>query len=287
MEKFITSLLFSAGILFLFTSCESMISEVEVPSADPKIVVTGYLSPEDDTISISVRKSRPLYVQSQGWDDQFPYVNNATVTLSDGSNSVILPYYSQSACYKIPSSFMPIIQGKTYFLEVTTPEGHKATSSCTVPDGTVPDVEITSIDTISQYGSNFKVGLRFRDIPGNGNFYRIGVGKKINYEFYEESYFEEIGFERGENLISDKNKEDEYFYLKTYEIYQYDSNSSLLYISLLLTDENYYNYHRSIYSYEGDNPFSEPSPVFTNINGGLGIFAAVNGKITEFNLRAK
>jgi hypothetical protein len=154
-----------------------------------------------------------------------------------------------------------------------------------VPDGTVPEVEITGIES-SEYGPT-KVSLRFRDIPGKGNFYRISAGTTINMDFYNETYFEEIGFERGESFISDKNKEDEYFYLKTYEIYQYDSNSSLLYISLLLTDENYYNYHRSIYSYEGDNPFSEPSPVFTNINGGLGIFAAVNGKITEFNLRAK
>lgn len=283
MKKFIISLLFAVGIMTFITSCESMISDVEVPSSEPKIVVTGFLSPEDDTITIIVRKSRALYVQSQGWENQFPIVNNATVTLSDGTISITLPYYSQFSSYKIPSSSLPIIPGKSYSLNVSTPEGHLAKSNCTVPEGIVPEVEITSIDS-SQYGPT-KVNLRFRDIPGKGNFYRISAGTVVNYDFYEETFFEEIGFERGESFISDKNKEDEYFYFKTYEIYQYESDNSILYISLLLTDDNYYNYHRSIYSYEGENPFSEPSPVFTNINGGLGVFAAVNGKIAEFNLK--
>jgi hypothetical protein len=260
-----------------------MISNVEVPPSEPKIVVTGFLSPDDDTIKIIVRKSRALYVQSQGWENQFPIVNNATVTLSDGASSVILPFDSQSACYKILSSSMPVIPGKTYFLEVTTPEGHKATSSCVVPErignGIVSEIEITSIDTINQYGSAMKVSFRFRDIPGNGNFYRISAGAFINYEYFTEPYFQEIGFERGENFVTDKNKEDNYFNFRTHEIYLYDSENIALYISLMLTDENYYNYHKSIYSFEGDNPFSEPTPVFTNINGGLGVFGAVNWRI--------
>ncbi len=263
-----------------------MISDVEVPSSEPKLVVTGFLSPGDDTISITVRKSRPLYVPYQSWENTFPAVNNATVTLSDGTNSINLSFNSLTGSYIAPSSTMPIEAGKKYFLQVTTPDGYSVTSDCTVPSGNTPEVEITGIDSIEQYGSESKkVSFRFRDLPGKGQFYRVAAGTFFGDETSFYSYFYETGFERGEPYVSDKNKDEEYFLFRTNEISNSNSSSNdTLYVSLQLTDENYYNYHRSINSFGGDNPFAEPTPVFSNIKGGLGVFSAVYGRITKFPL---
>jgi hypothetical protein len=41
------------------------------------------------------------------------------------------------------------------------------------------------------------------------------------------------------------------------------------------TEEAYYLYHTSIDENESsDNPFSEVKPVYSNINGGLGVFTS-------------
>jgi len=289
MKRYITSLLLIPAMLMIFTACESMLSDVDVPESEPKLVVSGFLSPEDDTISIIVKKSRPLYVPTQGWDNSFPPVNNAVVTISDGLISVTLPYNSLSGNYQIPMVNMPVIAGNTYSLEVTTPDGYHASSSCTVPVGISPEVEVTGIDSIDQYGSiTIRVSLRFRDVPGPGNFYRIAAGTLYGDEGSFNNYFYETGFERGEPYVSDKNKDGEQFTYRTWDIYNNNIMDNNLYVSLLITDENYYNFHRSINSSsDGDNPFSEPTPVFTNIEGGLGIFAGVNGKITQIPLDGK
>jgi Domain of unknown function (DUF4249) len=45
---------------------------------------------------------------------------------------------------------------------------------------------------------------------------------------------------------------------------------------LISCDEGYFNYHKSLENYSGNNPFSEPTLVSSNITGGLGCFGAYN-----------
>jgi hypothetical protein len=41
------------------------------------------------------------------------------------------------------------------------------------------------------------------------------------------------------------------------------------------TDADYYKYHTSLNSYSGtDEPFTEFSPVYSNVEGGFGVFAS-------------
>ena len=49
-------------------------------------------------------------------------------------------------------------------------------------------------------------------------------------------------------------------------------------VHLLLnhTDFPYYEFHRSLQKYNGDNPFVEPSLIYTNVKGGFGVFASFN-----------
>lgn len=285
MTKYIKSIVLLPVLIFALSACDSMISDVEVPDSDPKLVVTGFLSPADDTITIVVRKTRPLYEPTPGFDNSFPPVNNATVTLSDGLNSINLPYNPTSGAYQVPATAMPVIENNAYSLSVTTPDGYHATSSCRIPGGTSPQVEITAIDTLNDYGMvSRKVSFRFRDLPGDGQYYSVAAGTLYGDENYFNSYFYETGFERGEPFVSDKNKDEEYFIYKTWEIYEDNSPGNILYISVSLTDENYYNYHRSINTFSGDNPFAEPTPVYSNITGGVGVFAGVNGIISEVDL---
>lgn len=273
-----------SGIAIFLSGCDSMISDVEVPDSDPKLVITGFLSPADDSVSIIVSKSRPLYEPTPGYENQFPTVNNAIVVITDGLNNITLPFNPASGKYQASTTAFPIRPGISYSLSVITPDGYIASADCTIPEGIAPDIEITGIDTLNEYGTvSRKVSFKFRDLPGQGQFYGVAAGNFYG-DGYAYTYFTEIGFERGEPFVSDKNREEEFFLFKTWDIYEDNEPGNSLYISIAITDENYYKYHKSVNSFEGDNPFSEPTPVFSNITGGLGIFAGLNSKITEFPL---
>jgi hypothetical protein len=63
-----------------------------------------------------------------------------------------------------------------------------------------------------------------------------------------------------------------------FESYPDDRNkpdSAFLRIYLLSTDKPYYDFHRSAENISlGDGPFTEPTLLYSNVSGGLGIFAS-------------
>lgn len=53
------------------------------------------------------------------------------------------------------------------------------------------------------------------------------------------------------------------------------SDSSIVKIYLFNVEKSYYQYHKSLDDYnDSGNPFSEATPVYSNINGGLGVFTS-------------
>ncbi|MBW6489597.1 MAG: DUF4249 domain-containing protein [Lentimicrobium sp.] len=281
-----TKLIYISGLIacfFFMSSCENMVSDVDVPLSDPRLIVHSVISPQDEFIKVIVSKSSPLYTQSNyNWEDRFPPVTNAVVKLTEGNNSIILPYNPELKAFSISAEFFPVIPGKTYNLEVTAPGGYYATATTTIPDFEVPEIEILDIDNISDMGNiAVMVNFRFRDIPGQGQYYRVAPGFLTGDDYYNETYVYEIGLSRGENYITDKNSDGEYFTFRTSEVYTGYNSNVKIYIRLFVTGESYYNYHRSVSSFEGENPFSEPTPVYTNINGGLGLFASTIGRFIE------
>jgi hypothetical protein len=176
--------------------------------------------------------------------------------------------------------------GQTYFLEVEAPNGDRITSSCTVPEQTPPDIELLNLTKDSTYWGEigFIATLRFKDIPGSSQFYDVMAAGEYYDTLNNITNIYQTGFSRNERFNTDQNKDGEWFNYTTYPIYiQPNSNGSLI-VNISITDEKYYSYHKSIWNFEGDNPFQEPEPVFTNIEGGLGVFAALNTRIFEFNL---
>ena len=268
-------------------ACEDMITEVDVPESDPKIVVFSVISPQDEFITVKVYKSRALYspTPQQPWEETFPVVTDATVRISNGTDWLQLPFNAETRSYRIASENMPVLASQTYYLDIKAPGGYSAEATCTVPADTPPDIEITATEYVENYGEqSAMVSFRFSDIPGNGQFYRVIPGTYYRDEYYGTESFYESGLNRGESVFSDKNREGAYFNFRTSEIYNWNNPDNKLVIWSSVTDEGYYNYHRSVLSFQGDNPFAEPAPVFTNIEGGLGIFAAANGRLQEFSL---
>ncbi|GAB3162965.1 DUF4249 domain-containing protein [Telluribacter humicola] len=234
----------------------------------------------------------------------------ATVVISDGVTSVTLPYDSQLQIYSIPAQRFRIKTGMTYTLTVT--DGKRTIqASCTVPPDQVPinDYTLDTTLTTSFFGrdTTLRLSYTWNDIAGKENYYRVKA-----YELFE--YSEVITDSITQQTKETRKLGRSYFGWSDAlgrGVFQNDANmdgtlftspqgrkplvdrqylnsiagspvkpergpvSRGLFLSLLNTDSNYYLFHRSVQA-QDDNPFSEPALIYTNVKGGLGVFAAYN-----------
>ncbi|WP_373331262.1 DUF4249 domain-containing protein [Salmonirosea aquatica] len=239
----------------------------------------------------------------------------ASVTISDGQATATLPFQASERLYAIPVSQFPIQAGKTYTLTVT--DGTRtAQATCTIPLRQVA-VKNYSLDTVitSSFGnrdSTLTLNFTWDDLRGQEDYYRIRAYELFEYSvvrvdtnelFLVESrrsatsYFNWTGTDSRSVFQSDANLDGTTFSspqgrkkLENPTMYsnlggsavkpQRGPESKGIFIQLLHTDVHYYQYHRSVQRSRGDNPFMEPSLVYTNVVGGLGVFAGYNRSVT-------
>ncbi|GAB1403071.1 hypothetical protein MASR1M74_02490 [Lentimicrobium sp.] len=276
-------LISTIGVL-LFTSCNQLITEVDPPQSTPKLVVYSVISPQDTLIEVKVYKSHPLFSGTpyQSYENKFPPLTNATVLLSGAGKSVTLLYDTETETYTIDAQLFNITPGGQYELKVMAPDLQQVTAECTVPPDTPSAVEITHMGTVDNYDTDsWYMEFNFKDLKGEGHYYTVNMGTFYNNNpWTDETYLIDMGF-KGEQLITDKNMDESVYKYKSYPINLEMITYNFIWISLSLVDENYYKYKQSVNSFQGDNPFSEPTPIFSNITDGLGMFAGINTRLTR------
>lgn len=263
----------------LFTvACETGVNLVEAPEFEQKLVITAFISPSDKISYFRVSSNRKLYGELET-EDPLGLISG---TISDGSNEVALDTFRFGL--KLDHEKMQIQYGKTYKIRVLNEKGLNAEAECTVPErkNFIIEVDTFSILTDNDYYSPFhgeyrslKIKVSFSDLPGEENFYRI-FGKYRGYSpRYTMSGF--VEFDKG--FISDKGMDGKSIILNSDQHSGYElsaaKDSLFLNIYLYNTEKSYFTYHKSLEGYEsGENPFTEASPVFSNITGGFGIFTS-------------
>lgn len=268
-------------------SCTKDADNLKYPEYKQKLVISGYLSPEEKTHYISVECNQILYVNHH----EYTGYRNMTATISNGENEISLrpsfyKYYnfdlsvwdSVRTGFLFTSTELPVEEGKTYTLKVYNENDLLAESSCTVPfkRDLSPKLDTTRIISPTGY-SYFKANFSFTDIAGEENYYAL-LCEYVDYKSRnillqpyfsnlidpEISYFNDIGIDGKRSKIQLEN-----IYPSKY------LDSVFIKIFFLNTDKPYYDYQKSILNYvSGETPFTEASPVYSNIKGGLGIFAA-------------
>jgi hypothetical protein len=269
-----------------FTACEKEVTNIKLPQASSKLVVTSFISPQDTLLRVSVLESVPAIGKNRLSSGD---ILNATVSITDGERSVNLLYDTQALAYTADAETLPVIPGKTYFLEVTDAKGRKATASCTVPVNAAPALEIAIDSAKARYGGDYIeyfMLMKWQDTPGEINYYRVFAEVTITQEGVDNTYTQPVYFEDYSfniSLYSDNRLDGARFSSPKGFIYKPSYSpqqpvTSTLYAYLLNTDEHYYRYHQSLmnnYNTDG-NPFAEPVLIYSNIEGGLGVFAAYN-----------
>lgn len=281
MKKYLYSI---AGlVLIAFPACVSE-AEIDLPNNEPKLVVISFISPQDTIIWVEVSKSAPLF-KKRDVSLENKIVADATVHISDGENQALLDYNKLRWKYFIDASEFPVLAGGTYQLKVATPDGLTAEGACTVPMSN----NTLSFDYEKQIGNRFEnesyiVTAKWTSTPQDDYGFRLFGEAEFSYEYPPgESNVSYTPIIIGEEYVPSSGTMYEKKGILTFFNESYDYKN--IKIGLLNVDEHYYRYHTTLSVYSGDDPFSEPAPLYSNIEGGLGVFAAYNKTtvVRDFN----
>jgi len=259
----------------LMASCEDMVTNVDVPQSESHYVIHSYISPEDTAVTVTVGKSQPVFgdqTNDTSWVSQaHVFINDFELSREYGT------YYRFSA----PAAAFSVVAGESYTVSLRIGSETVCSGSCTVPlsrneslinDG-IDSVENQSFEGTTYY--DYYIMYSFTDIAGEENFYRIAAeatyvdsysGDTSVYSTYPESFqfIKDVKFSGGE-------------YSDRLQLGGSDALYGIIGLKLILytTDADYYYYHRAILSQTGDDPFSEPVTIPSDVENGLGCVAGV------------
>lgn len=281
MRKFSILLIISSITL---VSCEKEI-KVKIPNAEQKIVVEGYIEPN--------QSPKVLITRSQGYFDAIPtslnellqyVVQDAVVTVNDGNSSFNLtptlstsyPYF-----YYTNSSLIGAI-GKTYNLTILA-DGKTLTSSTKIHTPVFFDT--LWFKTRDGFPENDSLGTlwgKFQEPPtlgdnyrwlikvNNGSRYRPSPGNTIEDKWSNGKEFSVISFNPDTNSTSSANynKDPNWFLFR---------RGDTIYSKACTIGPAELQFFKTFEGSVGGrgNPFAAPTAVKTNINGGLGIWCGL------------
>lgn len=253
--------------MIALVACEKE-ANVKLPEVKPMPVVFCFISPADTVISVKLSMSQPLFAEQN--QNIYAPVKDANVTLSSAQGNISLAYDQNKNIYSALTSVYPIIAGQTYKLVVTLNNGNIAEAETTVPGNSVPIIA-ASVQTITTNNNqHLRFKLSFQDDGNQINYYRVAMADIISF-VPGDTTFSESGIR---NTYSDAGNNGALMEVN-FESYSFPTTSHQGYmIYLLNTNKDYFLLHQSLRNYQEGNPFAEPSLIYTNIKGGLGVFAA-------------
>ncbi|GAB3778191.1 hypothetical protein GCM10028818_26670 [Spirosoma horti] len=269
-------------LALLLVGCLKTTDQIDSDLLTTKPYVICFISPQDTILAARVALSNP---KLSAMADPSLLVKTATVTLSDGQNVISLPYDNSLAYYRVkPSNKFSIKAGQTYTLMVQLGEGIRVTAQATVPQAvSIQQVQRDSIMTTT--ATNKSILYRttiFWNAPGGVNYYR-GYGEVSQLVFDPQGGLVETRVSHPSFFVDRENTAGP-------SLRSLTGTHTLIVpvnarvqttrsrIGLFTTDLNYYRYHETLRDQINtpSTSFSESTILFSNIDGGFGVFAAYN-----------
>ena len=250
----------------LLTSCVKD-ADVKIPKVETKLVLSSFICPQEEFVIVKVTTSKPIYNNPDNFM-KHETVSDATVVISSSTDSWILPYNQQYRRYMLDSSLIHIKAGEKYSLSVSTPEGKFAEAITSIPYSNNTLTYTTSDDPESLLGKGYILKAEWQDTPNSSDYYMIETRHVSNS--YLHSYWESISDEGNPGGI-----------LKTSVRFSYGNDATspdTVYAMLSVISRDLHLYYQRFKGpgISSDDIFSEPLPAYTNIKGGLGLFAGFN-----------
>jgi hypothetical protein len=271
------TLIIIAAIAFCYAGCDRLVDDVTPPKVESKLVLFTFLSPENDFTEIELTRSKPVFGNTASGSN-IDFIRNAVVTITNNDGvSATLQYVDSLDAYAISQAAYPIVPQKTYKVTATV-NGKQVFGETTIPLNNIPFAKVDYIRIGSNdpnyFGPQYRYSYTWNDKAGEKNYYRVSVQTIQNYTSFDSSFSDSFLSPICDNLFEDLNRDGDNFggSCEDFGFYQLeDSTTQTISVFLLNTDIHYYEYHRRRLNYFGEDPFSEPFPQYSNINGGLGV----------------
>jgi Domain of unknown function (DUF4249) len=317
VQKVHTNILFLA-ILVTFFGCERVL-EYDLPGATPKLVVNALIcedsllrvevsmsaSPGEGAKIVSIRDAKFSMFEDQTIVKDFQVDSMNASGLDPSGNSTAS--MSHTKIYFFKTGLSRGQSGRPYEIEVRYPGLDKVTATAEIPR----PVRVTVIDQV--LNESILVDgrpldrLQFViDDNGNvGNYYGLEIlavkpgslepPKKIIFFSGEKAFSENLVVSAGQHSQGVYYRPENGVYFSNgkfvgrkqqFEVYvdpAYLGSQYQLKVRVLTLSNSYFEFATSYQKQKlnAGNPFAEPTQVFSNIQGGLGIFAGYS--VTEVN----
>ena len=265
---------------FVFNSCEKDIT-IDLPAAEDKIVVEGWIENDQAARVILSRNSSYFApIDSNALTHMFNV--DAVVTVKEIETGT-----EETLTKTLDFNFIPPVlykgsslKGKInhHYLLTITVDGKTLTSTTVIPDTIHVDSAWFKTDPL-QKDTLGLLWLKFQDPPALGNYYRIFT-KRLSKDnrfvpvwgsIYDDAFFNgqliEYSFFRGTDRYAPQPEEysESDFYFKF---------GDTIVSKFTVLDKAHYDFWRTVENamYAGSNPFAAPATIYSNIDGGLGVW---------------
>lgn len=268
------TLLAGIGVL----SCKTKVGDIKLSRTDDAAILFGFLNPDVDTITIALSLAKGVSNHKEKIIS-FADLEQAEVQLEHKGQSINLAFLkileNQSwggdnrlfVFYALRSQF-PVLPGETYSVTARNKDLFELKAITTIPSKEFDfDYEITGPFPMSFGSDEYKLETTVRD-PGNVISFMRAL-THVKNQYYSSNNFDDVSQpeRRSDGLIKFSCS-----YFKDASIPDQEFTLSVSNIS-----ESYYRYRKSIEKGDGEsgNPFAEPVSMYTNIEGGYGVFAGL------------
>ena len=266
-------------LLILITSCEKLVTDVDVPVVNSQLVMYAFLSPDEDTMIVQLYQSRPVF-NSNNIDPSIPLSDAVVNIKSKSGSSAVFSFNAQLGLYELAQTSFNLIPGETYTVTATR-NGQSIYGTTTVPLHVVLTDEVKYFK-LPQNTNNpestptGRIRMMWTDPVAHKNYYRVIT--QIAY-FLERNIRDTMFYNIcDDELLTDSDKNGQAFISVCDDFTGTNiigiPDTSLFRTFLLSTDQHYYEYHIRRMNYFGDDPFTEPQSQYSNTVGGLGCIAS-------------
>jgi len=278
----IKNIIYFVSILIIAFSCTKDI-EIELPETEEKFVVEGWIE-QDQYPVVVLTTNTPYFDKFDSTALMDMFITDAKVTVSDGTTTEHLAFTINFQ--NLENADWPMVYfvgdtlkgeiGKTYTLSIEA-EGKTLTAFTTIPQIIESDSLWFKVDE-GQDSLGYLWGL-YSDDPNTNSYFRFFTKRLGRDNVYTPTYgsIVEDKFFSGDTLefslvrgigsytAADAYDDDELGYYKI---------GDTVVFRLTTIDQAHYNFWRTAEQeiMMGQNPFSSPVQIRSNIEGGLGVW---------------
>jgi hypothetical protein len=290
-------LLYLVPLFVLLPACEQLVS-LDVPATPDRLVVNGFFNP-DSTWSVSLYRSAP---PEDTVDPASQYVSDAWVVVrAEGGGVVDTLHHVGGGTYR--AGTRPE-EGRTYTLEVDAPGFGPVLARSQAPEATA----LTACEAAElEVDDLFSQQLAFTIDDGAGSQIRRLTLTAARSGCVTSACLKQARFRSQDTVLREsfggidmpyfrRSPENEYRGFAVFADEAFEGRehaldlrideragslaTSQFMLTITTVSDDYYRYHRTLIEQQAaaGNPLSEPVRVYSNVEGGLGVFAGFTNR---------